>query len=81
MSIPSNTPQISSIIIDGVRYYIKKIDNSHLILSMDESYPTVCTYHIDQLSHRPYYKDLKEWLNGRMLLSPDQSYLTDNGVD
>lgn len=53
----------AKIIVDSYEYIITYIDSTHFEMRLaDSKYGYGAIYHIAQVSHQPYYDDLKKWL-------------------
>jgi len=69
--------KIASIKIDGHKWWIKKIDSTHLQMAFDLE--TIVSheigtfvYHIRQFYDQPYYDDVRNWLHDKEL--PNKEY-------
>lgn len=51
-------------------WYLTRLDSTHLNISLTET-ESRADYHIEQLSHQPYYEDIKLWLKQPNTYSKD----------
>lgn len=62
------------IYIDNQLWYITKIDGTHIRMSVNKKEDPFGIYHIEQLSHTPYYNDIKMWLCSGSTIESNRYY-------